>query len=61
MFLVVKKQTNKQTNKTKQTNKNQNKKKQSAHDKFKDDNGNVSINSEDISNQFNDCFRKYRP
>ena len=30
------------------------KKKQSAHGKFKDDNGNVFINPEDISNQLND-------
>ena len=32
------------------------KKKQSAHNKFKDENGNLFFNPEDISNQFNDFF-----
>ena len=36
-------------------------KKQSAHNKFKDDNGNVFINPEDISNQFNDFFVNVDP
>ena len=36
-------------------------KKQSAHNKFKDDIGNVFINPEDISNQFNDFFVNVGP
>ena len=35
--------------------------KQSAHNKFKDDIGNVFINPEDISNQFNDFFGNVGP
>ena len=37
------------------------KKKQSTQNKFKDDNGNVFINTEDISNQFNDFFVNIGP
>ena len=36
-------------------------KKQSTQNKFKDDNGNVFINPEDISNQFNDFFVNIGP
>ena len=36
-------------------------KKQSAHNKFKDDIGNVFVNPEDISNQFNDFFVNVGP
>ena len=36
-------------------------KKQSAYNKFKDENGNVFINPEDISNQFNDFFVNVGP